>query len=84
IHTPGHTEGSSVIMIGDILFTGDTLFYRECGRCDLAGGDYNDMLHSLKKLALLQGDYEVYPGHDKKSTLESERLNNPYIREAMN
>ena len=38
--TPGHTPGSSVIRIGDCLFTGDTLFRHECGRCDLEGGDF--------------------------------------------
>lgn len=83
LSTPGHTPGSCVIMVGDILFTGDTLFYRQCGRCDLPGGDYDQMLHSLKKLALLPGDYTVYPGHEEKSTLASERIHNPYIREAM-
>ncbi len=83
VSTPGHTEGSCVILSGDVMFSGDTLFYRECGRCDLPGGDYNEMLRSLKKLALLPGDYTVYPGHGVKSTLSDERLHNPYIRQAM-
>ena len=48
--TPGHTPGSSVIRIGDCLFTGDTLFRHECGRCDLEGGDFSAMLRSLKRL----------------------------------
>lgn len=83
IHTPGHTPGSSTIMIGDILFTGDTLFRHECGRCDLPGGDFSKMLQSLKKLHDLQGDYQVLPGHDRFSTLSDERDNNPYMKQAL-
>ncbi len=83
IHTPGHTVGSCVIKIGDSLFTGDTLFAGECGRCDLDGGDFSQMLVSLKKLAEIEGDYKVYPGHECFSTLDEERKSNRYIRQAM-
>ena len=55
--TPGHTPGSSVIRIGDCLFTGDTLFRHECGRCDLEGGDFSAMLRSLKRLHVLDCVY---------------------------
>ncbi|MDO4175090.1 MAG: MBL fold metallo-hydrolase [Eubacteriales bacterium] len=82
--TPGHTPGSCVIQLGDhILFTGDTLFCRNCGRTDLPGGDWNTMLQSLKKLHDLPGDYQVLPGHDALSTLEQERRENPYMRQAV-
>lgn len=83
ISTPGHTPGSSVILVGDVMFTGDTLFRRECGRCDLEGGDFPTILRSLKKLYNMQGDYKVLPGHDAFSTLEEEREYNRYMREAI-
>ena len=84
ISTPGHTPGSCVIRLGDdILFTGDTLFCGNCGRTDLPGGDWNDMLKSLKKVAMLKGDYHVLPGHDTTSTLQRERDTNPYIKQAL-
>lgn len=83
LHTPGHTPGSCVIMLGDCLFTGDTMFRRECGRCDLPGGNFDDMLRSLKRLHDLEGDYHVLPGHEGASTLEEERRHNPYVRQAL-
>lgn len=82
LHTPGHTPGSSCIRMGNVLFTGDTLFRHECGRCDLAGGDFDKMLRSLARLRDLPGDYTVLPGHDAASTLEDERRWNPYMRQA--
>jgi glyoxylase-like metal-dependent hydrolase (beta-lactamase superfamily II) len=83
LHTPGHTPGSICLRIGDALFTGDTLFEDDCGRCDLPGGDYKAMLNSLRLLALLDGDYHVYPGHDVSTTLERERTHNVNMREAL-
>ncbi|MFI3226416.1 MAG: MBL fold metallo-hydrolase [Clostridia bacterium] len=82
IHTPGHTKGSCVIKINDSLFTGDTLFAGECGRCDLEGGDFGEMLQSLKKLHDMEGDYKVYPGHEHFSTLNEERKSNRYMLQA--
>ncbi|MDO4269946.1 MAG: MBL fold metallo-hydrolase [Eubacteriales bacterium] len=81
--TPGHTPGSSVIRIGDVLFTGDTLFRQECGRCDLEGGDFGQMLRSLRRLYELEGDYKVMPGHEGLSTLAEERKYNPYMLQAV-
>lgn len=83
MNTPGHTPGSSVIQIGDCLFTGDTLFRHECGRCDLEGGDFGVMLRSLKRLHDLEGDYKVLPGHEGLSTLAEERVANPYMLQAV-
>lgn len=82
LHTPGHTPGSCCIRIGDVLFTGDTLFRHECGRCDLEGGNFDKMLQSLARLYDLNGDYTVLPGHDMSSMLSEERRNNPYMRQA--
>ena len=70
--TPGHTKGSVCYLAKDCLFTGDTLFCESCGRTDFPGGSQKEMLQSLKRLALLDGDYKVYPGHDELSTLSHE------------
>ena len=83
LHTPGHSKGSVTLKVGDVLFCGDTLFAGSCGRTDLAGGSYDEIMASLKKLGELPGDYHVCPGHDVTSTLERERRSNPVLREAM-
>ena len=83
LSTPGHTPGSVVILAEDALFTGDTLFRGSCGRTDLDGGNMEEMLQSLKKICLLEGDYEVYPGHMDCSSLIRERNFNYYCRAAM-
>ncbi|MBC5717266.1 MBL fold metallo-hydrolase [Flintibacter faecis] len=83
LHTPGHSKGSVTLKVGDVLFCGDTLFAGSCGRTDLAGGSYAEIMTSLKKLGQLPGDYHVCPGHDVTSTLERERRSNPFLREAM-
>ncbi|MGI6026190.1 MAG: MBL fold metallo-hydrolase [Candidatus Scatomorpha sp.] len=83
METPGHTPGGVTLICGDALFTGDTLFRGSCGRTDLPGGDMRAELRSLKRIASLEGDYEVYPGHAESSTLSIEREHNPYVRHAL-
>lgn len=83
ISTPGHTRGGVCYICEDCIFSGDTLFWHECGRTDLEGGDYPTMLRSLKRLHDLEGDYNVLPGHDELTTLSDERAHNPYMREAL-
>ncbi len=78
--TPGHTKGGVCYLCADKLFTGDTLFFCSCGRTDFPGGSSAQMLASLKKLADLPGNYTVYPGHDRISSLDFERSNNPYMK----
>ena len=82
-HTPGHSPGSVTLQVGDVLFTGDTLFAGSCGRTDLRGGSYEEIMASLKRLGQLEGDFHVCPGHDVTSTLDRERRTNPFLREAM-
>jgi len=83
IHTPGHTPGSVCFRCGDWLFAGDTLFAGSCGRTDLPGGSGADMAASLRRLAALDGDCTVYPGHGEATTLEAERKRNPYLQMAL-
>lgn len=85
LETPGHSEGSVCLLEEEhhVIFAGDTLFRCSCGRCDFPGGDYRKMLASLGRLASLEGDWRVLPGHDRETTLEDERKMNPYMRQGM-
>ena len=83
LHTPGHSPGSVTLQVEDVLFSGDTLFAGSCGRTDLPGGSYDQMMASLKRLGELEGDYKVLPGHNIPSTLDREREYNSFMREAM-
>ena len=83
LHTPGHSTGSVTLKVEDVLFTGDTLFAGSCGRTDLRGGSYEQIMQSLKRLGELKGDFHVCPGHEATSTLERERRSNPFLMEAM-
>jgi len=83
METPGHTRGGVCYICDDCIFSGDTLFKHECGRTDLDGGSYPEILASLKRLHDLEGDYNVLPGHEDLSTLEEERQHNPYMRQAV-
>ena len=80
IETPGHTWGSVCYLCGDAMFSGDTLFAGSCGRTDLPGGDWDTIAESLKRLAALESNYTVYPGHGDSTTLSAERQYNPYMR----
>ncbi len=82
-HTPGHSGGSVTLEVGDVLFTGDTLFQGSCGRTDLAGGSPDLMAASLKRLAGMEGDRQVLPGHEGFSTLAEERVNNYWVLYAL-
>jgi hydroxyacylglutathione hydrolase len=80
IHTPGHTPGGICIKVGDIVFTGDTLFRTSIGRSDLGRGDHESLMNSIKnRLMTLEDDVVIYPGHGTTSTIGYERKNNPFI-----
>ena len=83
METPGHTPGGVTLICEDALFTGDTLFRLSAGRTDMPGGDMKTELRSLRRIAGLPGDYEVYPGHAECSRLSIEREHNPYMRHAI-
>ena len=84
-HTPGHTPGSVVLLCGEYLFCGDTLFAGSIGRTDLEGGSSDAMNASLRKLAKLPipRETQLLPGHGDFSTLGEELANNFYIRSAL-
>ncbi|MBR0423479.1 MAG: MBL fold metallo-hydrolase [Clostridia bacterium] len=72
--TPGHTSGSVCYLVGDVMFSGDTLFRGEIGRTDLKSGNLEQMRVSLKKLYELDDEYVVYPGHGLFTFLSKEKL----------
>ena len=79
ISTPGHTKGSGCYIIDNNIFTGDTLMRLSMGRTDFPTGSDDDRMTSLKRLAALQENYNVYPGHGDYSTLNYEKSCNPYL-----
>ncbi len=85
LHTPGHTPGSACYQIGDDLIAGDTLFVFGCGRCDLAGGDPEEMFQTLKKMKTeLPASTILHPGHNyapqsPTSTMASQCNGNPFL-----
>lgn len=86
IYTPGHTpDGICLLVEGQKLLTGDTLFVGECGRTDLAGGDPAKLYRSLFDVILkLDDSVEIYPGHNyghlPSSTVGYERKTNYVLK----
>ncbi len=82
LHTPGHTAGGVCYVVGDCIFSGDTLFELSYGRTDFYTGSFAQLKNSIvNKLFRLEGDYKVYPGHNNATTLDFERKNNPILRD---
>lgn len=79
ISTPGHTSGSVCYICDDVMFSGDTLFYRSVGRTDMIDGDSVKLIESLKKLKKINFDYTVYSGHGTPTSLSDEKALNPYM-----
>lgn len=79
-YTPGHTNCSITYLIGDALFTGDTLFKQSVGRTDLPTGSLMTLNNSLNRLKSFKKDYLVYPGHDQSTSLFEEIKKNPYLK----
>ena len=85
LHTPGHTPGSQCLLVNGRLLSGDTLFIRACGRCDLPGGNpallYDSLVNTLKAL---DEATVLYPGHHyadtPTSTIGAEKRTNPFLQ----
>ena len=80
MHTPGHSRGSMCILCEDNLISGDTLFYMSIGRTDFDGGNYDEIIKSLERLAKLPDNTKVFPGHGDATTIGYEKANNEYMR----
>ena len=83
IETPGHSPGGVCLNLeGEkILFAGDTLFQDSIGRTDLWGGDYEQLLESIREqLWQLDDDTTVCPGHGPRTTIGREKRENPFLQ----
>ena len=81
IHTPGHTCDSVCYLVGDKLFSGDTLFRLEVGRADFPTSSFEQELRSIvDKLYALPPPTKVYTGHGEPTTIGDEISGNPYTR----
>ena len=82
LKTPGHTPGGVVFYCEQehAAFSGDTLFRMSVGRTDFAGGNYEDLMNSLKNvMAKLPAETTIYSGHGPKTTIGEELSYNPYL-----
>jgi len=83
LHTPGHTPGSACYQLGNDLITGDTMFVWGCGRCDLGGGDPEQMYDTLRKLGQLPDTTIIHPGHNYSDhstcTMHEQKEGNPFM-----
>ncbi len=81
IYTPGHTKGSVSIKMGNVLFSGDTLFYHSIGRTDLPTGSFEELEKSIRsKLYILPDDTKVYTGHGEDTMIGEEKRYNEFVR----
>jgi len=81
IHTPGHSPGGICLRYKKHIFTGDALFAGSIGRSDLKGGDYDQLVASIRdKLFVLSDDIHLHPGHGPQTTIEAERKYNIFVK----
>lgn len=80
IHTPGHTQGGVCLSIDGMVFTGDTLFCGSVGRTDFEGGDWDQLMASIRdRLLRLPDSTRVLPGHGPETHIGDERETNPFL-----
>ena len=80
IHTPGHTQGGVCYLVDGKLFSGDTIFREAVGRCDLEGGDFDQIVESIEtKIFTLPPETLIYPGHGRMTSVEWEKEHNRFL-----
>ncbi|HPD45377.1 MAG TPA: MBL fold metallo-hydrolase [Anaerohalosphaeraceae bacterium] len=82
LHTPGHTAGGVCFYSAQagVVFAGDALFAGSIGRTDFPGGNYGQLIESIRgKLLVLPDETVVYPGHGPATTIGQERRSNQYL-----
>lgn len=86
VHCPGHTPGHVVIYQpeGELAFVGDVLFRGSIGRTDFPRGNHQQLIDSItQKLWPLGPEMRFIPGHGPISTFGQERLDNPFVADAV-
>lgn len=80
LHTPGHTQGGVCYLVDGNLFSGDTIFREAVGRCDLEGGNFNQIVESIEdKIFTLSPETVIYPGHGNITSVEWEKEHNRFL-----
>ncbi len=82
LFTPGHTPGGCCYYFPyeNVVFSGDSLFCMSIGRTDFPGGSASQLIRAVKeKLMVLPDNTVVYTGHNDPTTIEQERMYNPYL-----
>lgn len=79
LYVPGHTMGGICYIVGNSLFSGDTLFAGTIGNTGFKTGNHALMMESLEKLKKLDCNYRILPGHGEETTLDYEKTHNPYL-----
>lgn len=80
ITTPGHTQGGVCYLVDGKLFSGDTIFRESVGRCDLEGGDFDQIVDSIEnKIFTLPPQTLIYPGHGRMTSVEWEKEHNNFM-----
>lgn len=82
IYAPGHANDQVVFYFKEdnIMFDGDFIFKESIGRCDLPGGDLEQMQESIAKIKKYPLETKLYPGHGEQTTLQYELQNNQYLK----
>ncbi len=85
LQLPGHSPGSVAFHFPEesLLIGGDVIFRQSMGRTDLPGGDPQELMASLRRLNELPPETRIIPGHGPETTLAQERLDNPYLKMAL-
>lgn len=95
LHLPGHTPADLAYVIGDAVFTGDTLFMPDYGtaRADFPGGDARQLYRSIRRLLSLPPETRLFMCHDYKApsrdhyrwetTVAEERAHNVHVHEGV-
>jgi hydroxyacylglutathione hydrolase len=82
LHAPGHSPGHVVFHVADAdcAFVGDVVFQGSIGRSDLPGGDFTQLIESIRAQVLsMPDDTTLYPGHGPPTTVGHERATNPFL-----
>lgn len=80
ICTPGHSFDSISIILKNIIFCGDVIFYESVGRADLIGSNPQDLIKSIREVIYkFDDDTRLFPGHGQATTVGHEKINNPFV-----
>lgn len=77
LHYPGHTPGTSAILIGNAFFSGDFVFKSSIGRVDFPYSSSENMKKSINKFLQVEENWTIYTGHGEQTTVENEKSNLP-------